>query len=114
MRCKLHRVNSVYTPYIFHELNPNTRLIQGWVLCEGQWCWHGWCDDTEGNILDPIQKIHGIDLTYSVQEPPTEWEKEQSAVDLFDSYQKDQRNFWRNQPKPIQTFRSLCFSKKNN
>lgn len=112
LRCKLHKIDTLYAPYVYHSVHKDTtELVQGWVCSEGMWCWHVWCE-TDGKIMDPIQHIYGIDITYSKTEPQETWDKDDSVVDMYDKYIND-KTFWKQQPMKIQDFRTLCLKKRN-
>lgn len=114
---KLHqREKGIWIPILYHELQKGgTVLMQGWV----ENTWHLWCETVPGGeVSDPqvalleMDDIKFSELVYTREKPP-EPEEDLDIVGLWEVYQRDPHEFWKQQHPRVRDFKSkiLALSK---
>ena len=112
LRLKLHKVNCsiVHQNALLKRAVANSRLVEGYSLCDKEACWHCWVVGPDGVIYD-VGKSLNISYTYSdtIPEGYNEMKHEQLEENksLYKLYIDDQKMFWKNAPSSVNNFNAL-------
>lgn len=112
LRLKLHKVQCsiVHQNALLKRAVPNSRLVEGYSLCEDQACWHCWVVGPDGTIYD-VGKSLDISYTYSDTIPEGYKEMKHDQLEenksLYKLYIDDPKQFWKNAPSSVNNFNAL-------
>jgi hypothetical protein len=85
------------------------KLVEGYVLCIKQACWHCWVDK-DGERMDVYSQMPGaIPFEYSETIPEGYEEMIHENIDenkrAFKLYQENPKQFWKDAPKKVREFK---------
>jgi len=125
---KLQNKKGIWIPILYRELFDGITLVQGSVIHDEHETWHLWCQGTRTGPLDPQTKLlemEGVvfDLQYKengsvakdLPRRDKDQDQDQDTVLEWELYQKNSREFWKNQLPEVQNFKKKMSSMiKNN
>jgi hypothetical protein len=109
MRLKIHKVDGTIVHH--HALLAKAlkgKLVQGYAVCQNQFCWHCWVETPDGEIHDVTKGLTiPIEYQYTLPEGSEELEHEHISGNkqLFELYMNDPKRFWRESPKKVREFK---------
>ena len=117
LKVKLNKLEhqAVFIQALLCELlnQDGATLVQGYCTVYGDSCYHVWieCDGCEPiDVTRLIFKEFDVPNFVLTKDHVEGAHKDQLTADLFELYQKDQKEFWKKAPKKFLDFRAKCRS----
>lgn len=110
LRISLNKLeNTGIFPNILLSEVLNKKLIQGYILVDNEFSWHVWVEDE----MDVVLHLSGF-ADHKVQYTtfkPIKFEKNDEQVNLYETYVKSPKDYWKLQPKNFKEFKKRYVNK---